>query len=357
MGSTPVGLYSASGVSAILGLNQYKTPVHAWQEIMEKLEPGFNGKMGYKLPVFEESAAIRWGLAFEDAVIRLAEERENSEIIHREKAFDIGFGDFSLTCHIDGQFKKFSDGLAVLHEGKTTNTRAFYQIKDEKKRWGDPGTDECPEEYQIQAAVQRICTGAELVKLSVLVFPNPQQEYEDLGWIVQEDGIIYKETKEFGIDDGVCIDKKEWCDVLNEMGNFHEYHLPTNEPLEKIIIEKIQQFDRDFVQTKIPPTPKNYDDVRRLLTNPIGTVLATESLAEKAREYSEITAQIGDSGPLAKRKDKLKTEILSEVMTTKKDDWADPPNKVIIINPEGGEVLASFSKDKNGKLTFRAEKA
>lgn len=352
MGSTPVGLYSASGISAILGLNPYKTAVHAWQEIQEKLEPGFNKRMSYTLPVFEESAAIRWGLAFEGAVIQLAEEKEGSVIVDLEKLFVKDFDEFSVSCHIDGRYE--NDGY--IHEGKTTNSRAFYMIKEDKLRWGDPGTDEVPEEYQVQAAVQRICTGAELVKLSVLVFPKTADDFEALGWSVIkserhdfEYRLHHNEQNEY---DAPIV----WAEIFQKIGNFHTYNLPTNKKLESLIIEKIQKFDQDFVKTRMPPTPQNYSDVRRLLTSPMGTILATEGLKKKALEYSEIVRQTGSGGPLAKRKEALKTEILAEVMNTRKDDWSDPPNKLILVDPNGGDILASFGKDRNGNTSFRGGK-
>ena len=49
MGSIPVGI-SASRGAAILGLSQYKTPVAAWLELMESIEPGFCEQHGYKVP-------------------------------------------------------------------------------------------------------------------------------------------------------------------------------------------------------------------------------------------------------------------------------------------------------------------
>ncbi|MEJ2043654.1 MAG: YqaJ viral recombinase family protein [Reinekea sp.] len=78
MGSTPApGTYSGSQVSAIIGLNQYKTQTEAWQEICEELEPGFNASKGYRFPEKPDNASIRWGHAFEPANIKLSEERDN----------------------------------------------------------------------------------------------------------------------------------------------------------------------------------------------------------------------------------------------------------------------------------------
>jgi predicted phage-related endonuclease len=78
MGSQPKGI-SASRGAAILGLSEFATPFEIWQIICEEREPGFNEKKGFALPVREETAAMRFGNAFESAVIELAE-REQGEI-------------------------------------------------------------------------------------------------------------------------------------------------------------------------------------------------------------------------------------------------------------------------------------
>ena len=210
MGSTPApGTYSASQISTLIGLNPYQTPLAGFQTMKEKAEPGWNAAHGYTLPPEPEGAALRWGLAFEDSIIKLAEEKEGRQIIFKEELFKKTLNDITLSCHIDGAFSydpsKETRELSTLHEGKTTNHWAYTSTKKEIqenidittgkiepgfqiiRRWGDPGSDEVPQEYQIQGAVQRICTGAELVKLSVLVFPKGQDEFEELGWEIHRE--------------------------------------------------------------------------------------------------------------------------------------------------------------------------
>lgn len=367
MGSQPIGIYSASGISAILGLNQYTTPLHAWQNIMEKLKPGFNAERGFKLPEFPDNAPIRWGHGFEDAIIKLAEEKEGCEIIDRERLFTKNIGDIMLSCHIDGAYNDISGNYLILHEGKTTNSRAFYSVKGEdyddqtgeiefKRRWGDPLSDEVPMEYTVQCAIQRIVTGAELVKLSVLVFPKSTQDFEDLGWN------IIRRTDNDGIVDGYWInrmDEKEqyecfepfkWAKIFDEIGNFHTYNLPTNKPLESLIIEKIQEFDAKYVKTEVPPEFTDYSDVRRLMSQAMGTIIATEEFTAKIDEYNNLTDILGSKSPHRKRKDILKVEIMNWITKTRKEDWTDPPDKMHVVDPNGGAVLLSYS-DKGG---FRA---
>jgi predicted phage-related endonuclease len=86
MGSTP-RLISASRGAATLGVSGWATPLSVWQEIEEELHPGFNAARGYALPEREESAAMRWGTAFESSIIGLAERASGKRIADREMAY------------------------------------------------------------------------------------------------------------------------------------------------------------------------------------------------------------------------------------------------------------------------------
>lgn len=365
---TPIGYYSASGIAALIGCSQFQTPFEAYQRVKERMEPGYNKKMGFIMPEFVDNAATRWGHAFEEPVIKLAEEKHDDKIISREKVFTSSQKGFEINCHIDGAFWKYNDGMMILHEGKTTNSRAYHSQKTEidsyidengnfnpKKRiirkWGEPRTDQVPEEYQIQTAVQRICTGAELVKLSVLVFPKTADEWEKEGWQVIENS-DNKEQFNLQFDDSYIIDPYSWAKPWAQQGQFHTYNLPSNPPLEKAIITAFQEFHENHVLPGIPPECTDYPDVRRKLTNPIGTILADEELKRKCLLYSELVKQTGANNPAIKKKEALKIEINNLAMSLKKDDWSDPPDKLLIINPSGGEVLANISKSG-----FRAKRA
>ena len=93
MGSKPVGL-SASRGAAILGLSKYQTSFGIWQTIMEQKKPGFNKKHGYVYEPFEGNVFTRWGTAFEDSIIELAEEKQRSEIGLREAHYCVNNNHF-----------------------------------------------------------------------------------------------------------------------------------------------------------------------------------------------------------------------------------------------------------------------
>lgn len=342
MGSTPAG-YSASRISSILGVNPYQTQVEIWQLLCEEMEPGFNEKNNYILPVFDGNAATRFGLAFESAICTLVENKFSTKITNREKFYSKTFDGITLTAHVDGESEN-----GWLTENKTTTVRSFYSIKDDKKTWGLEGTDEVPIQYQLQCAAQRICSGFKEVKLNVLIFPETPETWEEMGWEVVND-LDYGPMIDCG--DNNTVYPSRWADSLCDMGFFKTYNLPSNPDMENLIIEKIKKFDADYVKTKIPPKATDYADVRRLLTQPMGTIIATEELKKMAAEYSEIVRQVGKSGPLAKRQEKLKVDIMNTMMTMNKNDWADPPDKMVLLDPDGGEVLVNFGKQ------FRARKA
>ena len=299
MGSLPIGL-SASRGAAILGLSNWSTPFNVWQKVMEAREPGFNAGRGYTYPEYEESAVLRWGKAFEDAVIKLAEEAGgDSHIVHREKLYKHPEHDY-ITCHIDGAYNPF-----VLHEGKTSG---FFYYKD---NFGKPGTDRIPQTYGIQTQHQMACTGAEQVILSVLVFPRSVEDWEKEGWrIMESENIGYVLEKRAEGQEDIVSFPYEWADTLSQMGYFHQYPIKRNQELIDSMIEKYVKFWTDYVLTGKPPKPQNYDDLKRMLSHPKGTIIASEQVERWCYEYKECGAELGTNGNLQKRREQLKILIL-----------------------------------------------
>jgi predicted phage-related endonuclease len=72
MGSKPSGI-SGSRSSAVLGENPFKTHLGVWMDIIEDIEPGWLIKNGFTYEPFTGNASTRWGNAFEDDIILLAE--------------------------------------------------------------------------------------------------------------------------------------------------------------------------------------------------------------------------------------------------------------------------------------------
>lgn len=320
---------SASRGAAILGVSKYQTPVEIWLQIMEDIEPGFCEDNNYALSVVEDNAAMRWGIAFESAIIDLAEKKNNQKIVFREKFFEI---DIFITCHIDGSYTPCNHNSNILHEGKTTTQ---YYFKD---NFGESGTDQVPIEYQIQCQHQMICTGANEVILSVLVFPKRPEEWENEGWHIDYDNHI--------------TSTKEWAKVLNEMGYFHQYKIKAHKELQDNMIHHYTEWWNTYVIEKIPPQVKTYNDIKLLVRDPVGTIVASETVERLMNEYNQIKSEIGNGGTLHRRMNQIKTHVLDWMNISEKIIDDDSQNK-FILRDRAGKKLASYYKDKNGRLIFK----
>ena len=322
MGATPKDI-SASRGAAVLGMSDWSTPVQTWLKIMEEREPGFCAKNNYTLPVWEDNAPARWGLAFEDEICRLAENEMDTAIFDRERAFAIGsayiHGEF-ITCHIDGRTE------AQLVENKTTNIRSY------RDKWGEPGTDHIPGIYQIQVQHQMMCTGINECVVNVLVFPRMVDEWEKAG--VTPDG----EMKFVA----TCA---RWATVLCEMGYFHRYPVKANPDLQASMLKHYIEFWNTNVLGSVPPTPQTYDDVKALVKEPKGTIVADEQSWRWAKEYKDIGAEISAAN---KRRAQLKTKLLAEMAAGAPHPIDDESVEKWILRSPDGHKLVSW----NGK-TFR----
>ena len=338
MGSLPVGI-SGSRAAAIIGLSQYSTPFTVWQEIMEKLKPGFNKKQGYLYEPFEGNPATEFGLAFESAVIKLTEDATGGDTItHREAAYSLDGQDY-VTCHIDGKL----DNFTKLFEGKTTNHRAF------GFSWGEPGTDRVPTTVQCQAQHNMMCAGLDSAHISVLVFPATVDEWAELGWKTHYDtlnGVHF--LKNHNTDK--IITPIEWAKTLQQMGFFHTYNIEAKPDTQKILKELYKEFWNKYVLEEVAPEATCYPDIMIMFTSPKGKLVIDEKdkiggepVADIMREYKAITQEVGSSGHLAKRKAFIKVQVLkfAREKTTVEDD--ESAERVLFLD-ESGHKLGSFNK-------------
>lgn len=322
MGSLPSGI-SGSRAAAILGFNTFRTPVMVWLDIMEERKPGFSEKHGFKYEPFEGNTATKWGTAFENAVIDLAEMAQNSEIYNREREFHHHKLPY-LTCHIDGIYSDDAGpsgmGGATLHEGKTTT---IYTFRDD---WGEPKTDRIPEHVQVQVQHQMLVTGAARAIVSVLAFPNRQQDWEDKG--INPDQAA-----------------RDWAGTLYDMGYFFQYHVEANKKLHEAMLPAYVDFWVNNVLAEEPPPAKNYDDIRALITAPKGTVIACEKLDRWATEYKAINAE---QAKIKKRKNQLKTLLIAEMNARADKPIDDDSVEKLVLRDMRGNKLCQY----DGK-TFR----
>jgi hypothetical protein len=360
-------------------MSPWSTPFQVWQDIMEGLHPkkgdkGFNHCNGYDYTPFEGNAATRWGLAFEDAIVKLAEERYSGgehSIIGREDAFSHADADY-VTCHIDG-FHSVPTNF-ILHEGKTANAFGF------KDKWGEPGSDRIPQEYQIQVQHQMLCTGADECIVSVLVFPKRPEEWEEMGITVgtvnEKHGQLIRQA------DATYVPVMWWAYSLAQMGFFHQYTIKADHDLHALMLDKYKEWWTRHVQGAKPPEPQDYADVRAMITAPTGTIIVDPDTARWFKEFKDIGSEIGASGNLAKRRDQLKTLILDRAYV--REHEMCPHDKMLeykfchgqcgqpectigkgkpviddesvdkwIFRDDRGNKLGQYGKNAKGAMTFR----
>lgn len=332
MGSKPIGI-SGSRAATILGLNDWQSEFELWQWIMEERESGFNSLQGFIIPEPPDNASIRWGTAFEDSIVKLAEEKAGKEILNRERLYTIH--DY-ITCHIDGSYQlENSKENTILHEGKTSS---YWNWKD---TYGEPETDKVPAYVQCQVQHQLLCTGFEECIVSVLVFPKRPDEWEKMGWEIKQD--IGKNEEEFRICDYTLnrelmpdILPIFWAITLNQMGYFHQYHIQTNKDLQTLMINKYIKWWKKHIINKGQPVPRNTDDIKRLFPEPVETIVATEEMETLCAEYKQIGQEISKTGRLGKRRETLKVKIL---------DWMRQQDSIIDDDSREKTIL----RDRSGK--------
>jgi len=379
MGSESRG--SVIGISAGKGatilskeFNPYQTEFSIWQGWIEKIHPGINSDMGFIMPERPDGPALRWGLAFEDAICKLAEEKHETEIIDKE-TFWHNKDNVSILGYIDGAYNDISGNYLKLHEGKTTSF--FYW----KNNFGEPGTGRVPASYQIQCQHYMILTGAAETILSVLVFPKRVDEFEKEGWTTNNLNELVKLNDMYACVD--IINPTNWAKTLDEMGYFHQYKIQANTRLQKMMLRAYHEWWKKYIIGCIPPEPENYDDIIRMCNAPVGTIICyDEDLCNrKTSVYKEINSDIKK---LNQDKSDIRLDVLnyarnnthqtvqtcpvdrhmtyelctgqcgldrciigdkvSAIDENSKDKW-------LILTPDGKKV-ASWS-NKNGKFSFR----
>lgn len=377
MGSTPRGIGASRG-AAVLGLSEWATTLEVWQQIMEERFParpsriaggsitmqetrpdadgytGYNAAHGYVLPEFKEGAPLRWGLAFEDAVVSLAEEATGAAIVDRETLFGISLSHerkrvtypdsidmdcLPITCHIDG---RYTLGEPTLHEGKTTTAMSF------REKWGEPGTDRIPRTYQIQVQHQMLCTGASEAIVSVLVFPETPDAWEKMGWIVEKgrtwdtsNNWYLRKVDKYADGSEKTLDLKrveKWAETFADIGNFHQYRIPANPRLQELMLEHYREWWNKYVLGETPPMARSYEDIKRLTPSPRGTIIADAELARWIAEHRQIGQESAES---ARSRDRLKVKMIEHAATLAKVQDEESADKWVIRSSDG-KKLASF---------------
>jgi hypothetical protein len=335
MGSIPSGI-SGSRAAAILGISGFATRLEIWQEIMEEERPGWNAAHGYALPKRKETAAMRWGNAFEDSIAKLTGKVLVGRVTQREKEYrdELMPSGAHLTCHIDGMIS------GSLYEAKTTSSFNFRSL------WG---SDTIPSFYQAQVQHNLFLTGLQEAIVICLSFPETPEKWEAMGWYI---GLSASKKKLLQNDERkLSVEPYEWARTLHDMGYFHHYTIAADGKTQIAMMDSYAAF-WESIKSERPPEPENYDDIKRLFPEPKGTLIVPPNIEMKLREYRDITEELGGTGPQAKRREQLKVEILSwaRTQTTALDEES---TESLVMRNEVGDKCGSFGKTKTGSLVFR----
>jgi predicted phage-related endonuclease len=316
MGSTPSGI-SGSRAAAVLGENPFKTPMGVALDIIEDIEPGWSKKNGFKYEPFTGNASTRFGNAFENDIIDISEHIGLCKINEREAEYRHTEHQF-ISCHIDGMY---NDIVPVIHEGKTTTTFSF------RDKWGEPGTDHIPREYQIQVQHQMMLTGAKKAIVSVLVFPERPDAWEAMG--IDSERIL----------------TDRWAWALKDMGFFHQYVVKADPVLHEYLISEYIKFWNNHILARKPPEPNCYNDIKKLLKEPKGTVVASDDIYSLASEYKGITEETSRSG---KRKEALKVKIIKYMLDNAEHSIDEDSVEKIVLRDTAGHKLCQFDGKRFG---------
>lgn len=316
--------FSGSRSAALLNQNPYEHPtqMEVCIQIMEEMFPGFCLKNNIELSPFEENAAMRFGNAFENSILKATAKKFNIKLYGKQKYFEKDY----LTCHVDA----LSDEAII--EVKTTTLFGFWDS------WGDEGTDAVPISYQLQVSHNMIVAERKKCIIPVLIFPIRQDDLEAIG--------IGKDN------DFSMINTDKWVSVLSEMGLLKYYFIDRYEPLEKEMLKQYDILWKDYILKQIIPEPQTYSDLKILLKDPKGTIVATEEIERLIAERNNIKEEIGTGGSLAKRAEMIKVEVL---------DWMRKQGAVVdeeseqgfVLRSRSGKKLASWGRDKRGIIAFR----
>lgn len=308
---------SASRGAAILGLANYETTVEAWLKLMEQRKPGFCEQNGYVTPVREENNAMQFGHAFEDAIAGMYIGINGGIIVDRERYYEFEKAKY-VTTHIDG--RHCFDESTKLYEAKTANIRAW------RESWGEPGTDQIPADYMIQVQHQMICTGIDQADICVLILPESQDWMAENGKPIEE------------------LDTIRIAQALADLGFFKIYHVQKNERLQEKMIESYRDFWEIHILGEIPPEPMKYEDVRKIVPSPSGTIVANEVLEELCSEYNQTNSALKAAN---QRKDELKKMITNGMRKLSENAHEDPESigKWRLLDRRGRQI-ASYSGDR-----------
>ncbi len=140
-----------SDVAAILGLSNWKTPYSVWQD-----------KIGQGVEI-EDNAPMKWGRALEPVIRQEYAEATGRVVLQPTNMLRHPKYEFML-ANLDGM----------------TEDRRVVEIKTARSAqgWGEPGSDQVPQDYMFQVQHYMAVTGFEVTDVAVLIGGSDFRLYE-----------------------------------------------------------------------------------------------------------------------------------------------------------------------------------
>jgi putative phage-type endonuclease len=242
-----------SEIAAIVGLNQYRTPMQIWESKVNPVQDEETSQPAYWGTVLEDVVAKEYALRTGNKVQRLTRQMR-----HPDFEFAIANIDRAVINPAISGNVRWKDGKLTtdrILECKTAN--GFMA-----KQWGEAGTDSVPDAYLIQCQWYMGVTGASVCDLAVLIGGQDFRIYT----IVRDDDLIN--------------------DLLIQGAAFWE-----------------------LVQSRTEPDPVNYPEAIKkwAKSDPSLSVQADDSLVDDLEQIQSIKAQVKE---LEAQEDALKARVV-----------------------------------------------
>lgn len=253
-----------SDIGAIVGLNQYKTPMQVWESKVNPVEDEQTSEPAY------------WGITLEEVVAKEYAKRTGRKVQRINQMLQHPHLPFALANLDRAVINPDISGNVRWKDGKLTTDRIL-ECKTANgfaaKKWGEAGSDGVPDEYLLQCQWYLGVTGADICDLAVL--------------IGGQDFRIYTIKR-----DVMLLD-----DLYDSASDFWQ-----------------------LVENKTPPDPVNYPEAVKkwAQSDPALTVEATSSLLDDLDKLQSIKAKIKD---LETEEDAIKASLILSMKEAESLMW------------------------------------
>lgn len=182
----------SSDAPAVAGVSRWRTPLEVYLQKIGEIEPSVDNEATY------------WGNVLEDVVAKEYARRTGQRVARSLQTFRHPEFPY-LVAHIDRRVV----GARKILECKTAGAH----MADD---WGEPGTDEVPEEVLVQVAHQMLVSRIMQADVAVLIGGR----------------------------------------------DFRVYHVPYDKELVEALLETERRFWEQHVEPRIPPDPRTIEDIR-----------------------------------------------------------------------------------------------